>query len=179
MRQVLHELATIGITGVVHATVSADDPRHYLCVANFRALIVMRRNGRWVADVLLHKPLPDGVPNIVGTPDASLFPSRRAALHAGQDIVQRYMLLAQAFFVGNRAIVPTTRMVSRGSTAWKSEAHGSRNQGWIKGRAGDCSTVSFGTALPLTRRPGHHGIRRPLRRPSVRPAGQMVWVLMM
>lgn len=34
MRQVLHELAAIGITGVVDATISADDPRHYLYAAN-------------------------------------------------------------------------------------------------------------------------------------------------
>ncbi len=107
MRQVLQELAAIGITGVLDATVSADDPRHYLCAANFRALIVMRRNGGWVADVLLHTPLPDGGPDIVGTPDANPFSSRRAALQAGQDLVQHYMLLAQAFFVGNRALVPT------------------------------------------------------------------------
>lgn len=107
MRQILQELAAIGITGVVHATVSADDPRHSLCAANFRALIVMRRNGGWVADVLLHKSLPGDGGDIVGTPDASPFSSRRAALRAGHDLVQHYMLLAQAFFVGNRALVPT------------------------------------------------------------------------
>jgi hypothetical protein len=107
MRQVLQELAATGITGVLDATVAADDPRHYLCAANFRALIVMRRNGGWVADVLLRKSLPDGGPDIVGTPDASPFPTRRAALRAGHDLVQHYMLLAQAFFVGNRAFVST------------------------------------------------------------------------
>lgn len=67
----------------------------------------MRRNGGWVADVLLQQSLPDGGPDIVGTPDARPVPPRRAALQAGQDLVQHYMLLAQAFFVGNRAFVPT------------------------------------------------------------------------
>lgn len=150
MRQILRKLAAIGITGVVHATVSAGNPRHYLCAENFRALIVIRRNGGWVADVLLHKPLPDGGPDIVGTPDARPFASRRAALRAGHDLVQHYMLLAQAFFIGNRALVQTyangrVRLYSR-EICRVSLPKSGRDQG----RAGGCPTVSFNMVSALT-----------------------------
>src|SRR5690625_2730452 len=68
MRKTQRQLKrSFGLTGEVPPGVSADDFRHTVCAANLRALIVMPKGDGWVADILLHKSLPNNGGDIIGT----------------------------------------------------------------------------------------------------------------
>lgn len=67
-RLILRKLnAATGLTKKAGLKIPSDDLRHYFCAANFRALIIMPRNGGWVADILLRKSSPENDGDIIGT----------------------------------------------------------------------------------------------------------------
>ncbi len=89
-----------GLTGQLPFGARLDKVVHHLAPQNFRALIVTRRDGGWVADLLLHSPLPDssayyGSPDVLGTPDALPHPTYGEAVWAGVEMIARLLAYAQ------------------------------------------------------------------------------------
>lgn len=139
-------LAAEGISGIPPEPLEDDNGRQYFSSDNMRSLIVHPKNGGWVADILLRRPLPGGG-DILGTPDANPFHSRAAALAAGQDMVKNYMLLAQmSFVVGDRGYVVTsangcTRLYTRslrqpGTSSSHSVGNRRLRRAWARFRRG-------------------------------------------
>lgn len=58
----------------------------YICISNLRALIIRKEHGGWVAELLL-KHVPEGWPDVAGTPSARPLPSQRTALQRGFHMV--------------------------------------------------------------------------------------------
>jgi len=89
-----------GLTGQLPFGARLDKIVHHLAPQNFRALIVTRRDGGWVADLLLHSPLPQslarfGSPDVLGTPDASPHPTYEEACRAGIELIAQLLAYAQ------------------------------------------------------------------------------------
>ena len=89
-----------GLTGQLPFGARLDKVVHHVAPQNFRALIVTRRDGGWVADLLLHSPLPQslvrfGSPDVLGTPDASPHPTYEEACRAGIEMIAQLLAYAQ------------------------------------------------------------------------------------
>lgn len=67
-------------------------PFGYICAANLDALVVQRHKGGWVAGVLF-KNVPEGYPDIIGSPDGGPFGTYEAALRHGLTIVDGLRVL--------------------------------------------------------------------------------------
>ena len=64
----------------------------YMCASNLDALVIHERGTGWVAD-LFFKNVPEGYPDIIGTPDAHCFETYKTALMAGLLSVTSYRIL--------------------------------------------------------------------------------------
>ena len=89
-----------GLTGQLPFGARLDKVVHHVAPQNFRAFIVTRRDGGWVADLLLHSPLPQslvrfGSPDVLGTPDASPHPTYEEACRAGIEMIAQLLAYAQ------------------------------------------------------------------------------------
>lgn len=65
-------------------------PLGYMNAGNMLAMVILRRNGGWVGDIVF-KNVPKGFPEVTGTPDSKPFANEQDALFAAQSIV--YQLL--------------------------------------------------------------------------------------
>lgn len=65
---------------------SSTHPLGYMSADNIFALIVLRRNGGWVCDVVFND-VPHGFPDVTGTADSIPFASKQKALFAAQALV--------------------------------------------------------------------------------------------
>jgi len=97
---ILDVLKRNGLTGQPPFGARLDMIAHHLAPQNFRAFIVTRRDGGWVADLLLHSPLPQslvrfGSPDVLGTPDASPHPTYEEACRAGIEMIAQLLAYAQ------------------------------------------------------------------------------------
>lgn len=81
LRENLEWLAKAGI-----APRPDSDPGSAHHSANLAAFIIRRNGPGWTADVVFDR-VPQGMPDVVGTPEAAPLPSRDAALAAGRLIL--------------------------------------------------------------------------------------------
>lgn len=100
LTEILDVFKRRGLTGQPPFGARLDKIVHHLAPQNFRAFIVTRRDGGWVADLLLHSPLPEssalyGSPDVVGTPDALPHPTFEEACWAGIEMIAQLLAYAQ------------------------------------------------------------------------------------
>ena len=81
-----------GLTGQPPFGARLDDKWQHFGPHNYQAFIVTARNCGWVADLLL-RTVPQGFPDVLGTPEGSPFPTPEQAFEAGLLIIAQ--LLAQ------------------------------------------------------------------------------------
>lgn len=91
---VLDVLKKFGLTGQPPFGAGLDDTWKYYGPHNYKAFIVTARNGGWVADLVLRKA-PQGVYDVMGTPEFLPFPTYEQAFEAGLSIVARLLAIAQ------------------------------------------------------------------------------------
>ncbi|MDP2520847.1 hypothetical protein [Shimia thalassica] len=90
----------------------------YTCISNMLALIIRKENDGWVAEIVL-KEVPEGWPDVFGTPSRSPFASAEAARRDGFRMVNEQYQMERAghapktpfpgkpFIVGNRVMFAT------------------------------------------------------------------------
>ena len=94
LAQVLAFMKKHGLTGQPPFGACLDDRWKYYGPQNYKAFVVTARNGGWVADVLL-RTVPDGSPDVMGTPEFLPFPTYDQAFAAGMMILARLLAVAQ------------------------------------------------------------------------------------
>ncbi len=94
IKTVLSAFKDNGLTGQPPFGARMDDNWQYLGPHNYQAFIVTARNGGWVADLLL-RTVPQGLPDIMGTPEGFPYPTYEQAFEAGLRIVAEFLAQAQ------------------------------------------------------------------------------------
>ena len=101
LAQILDVLKKEGLTGRPPFGARLDKIEQDIAPQNFRAFFVIRRDGGWVADLLLHSPLqrplaPFGSLDVLGTPDALPYPTHDEAFVAGVEMIALLLAYAQS-----------------------------------------------------------------------------------
>ena len=82
LQSALTAFKKIGLTGQPPFGARLNEIYRHYPPHKFQALVVAKRNGGWVADLVLC-PAPKGVPDVLGTPDRLPFPTFEQAFEAG------------------------------------------------------------------------------------------------
>lgn len=85
----------------------ACPPFAYMCASNLDALVIHEHGGGWVAD-LLFRVVPEGYPDIIGTPDGHSFDTYETALMAGILSVSSYRILPPPLLRGAGPYIATS-----------------------------------------------------------------------